>query len=99
MSKWINFDGPCPFLLCLEKGEHWHPVCEKCDAVNHGNLSCAVCRENRGTYDRQIVKQLTEKGFSNVSRTDTRAARSGDRSQDERRERLQASDDSLDFDD
>lgn len=45
----IAFDGPCPFLLCLETGPHTHPVCPDCGAVRYGNLSCTTCRERRAS--------------------------------------------------
>lgn len=40
MSTW---DGPCPYVSCVEQGPHHHPVCATCGADNHGNASCATC--------------------------------------------------------
>jgi hypothetical protein len=44
--KKIDFDGPCPFLTCLESGSHSHPICPKCGAVKHGNANCDECRSH-----------------------------------------------------
>jgi uncharacterized OB-fold protein len=44
-DKTLDFDGPCPFLSCVEDGPHEHPVCEKCGAVRYGNMFCERCRE------------------------------------------------------
>jgi hypothetical protein len=43
--KTIHFDGPCPFLTCLEPGPHDHEVCPTCQTVRYGNLYCNTCRE------------------------------------------------------
>ncbi len=40
----MRFHGPCPFLLCLERGPHEHEICEDCGAVGHGNITCPTCR-------------------------------------------------------
>ena len=40
----MHFDGPCPFLACLEAGPHDHPICPDCGAVRYGNLTCNTCR-------------------------------------------------------
>lgn len=42
MGKW------CPFLLCLVRGPHAHPVCPQCGAVRFGNLSCDLCNAYHG---------------------------------------------------
>jgi hypothetical protein len=44
--KRVHFDGPCPFLMCLENEPHDHPVCQDCGAVCWGNQSCATCRRH-----------------------------------------------------
>jgi hypothetical protein len=40
----VHFDGPCPFLTCLDSAPHDHPVCPDCGAVRYGNMFCATCR-------------------------------------------------------
>ena len=37
------FDGPCPFLGCLDTDWHAHPACPDCGAVRYGNICCATC--------------------------------------------------------
>jgi len=44
--KQIQFDGPCPLLLCFATRPHSHPICPKCGAVGYGNISCDECRRN-----------------------------------------------------
>ena len=44
----LTFDGPCPFLTCLETGPHTHDVCPECNAVRHGNICCKTCRKYHG---------------------------------------------------
>lgn len=44
----LTFDGPCPFLTCLETGPHTHDVCPECNAVRHGNMYCKTCRKHHG---------------------------------------------------
>ncbi|MBA7468388.1 hypothetical protein ES707_03636 [subsurface metagenome] len=46
MVTYMEFDGPCPLLMCLAEGRHEHPICPKCGAVAYGNISCAECRRN-----------------------------------------------------
>lgn len=46
MVEYIEFDGPCPLLLCFAEGPHQHPICPKCGAVGYGNISCDECRKN-----------------------------------------------------
>lgn len=48
----VHFDGPCPFLTCLETGPHDHPVCPDCGAVDFGNFSCSTCQQNNRTAER-----------------------------------------------
>ena len=48
----VWFDGPCPFLLCLQAEGHSHPVCPACGAVRYGNLSCETCRTDGEAYRR-----------------------------------------------
>lgn len=45
-EKYVHFDGPCPFLMCLETGPHDHPICPDCGAVRYGNLFCKTCRSH-----------------------------------------------------
>ena len=47
----IDFNGPCPFLTCLETVPHSHPVCPTCGAVRFGNLGCQTCREYHEIID------------------------------------------------
>lgn len=44
-AKLIHFDGPCAFLLCLERGEHDHAICPDCGSAKFGNVGCATCKE------------------------------------------------------
>jgi hypothetical protein len=53
------FDGPCPFLLCLEEGGHSHPICPECEAIRYGNISCKSCRAHHGIPEPEIVIFLT----------------------------------------
>lgn len=48
-------DGPCPLLSCGQTGWHSHPVCEICEAVQYGNISCGNCLNNFPAYDRHIL--------------------------------------------
>lgn len=43
MATTMTFDGPCPFLTCLEPAAHEHPICPECEAVRFGNLFCPTC--------------------------------------------------------
>ena len=45
VKKYVPFDGPCPFLMCLETGPHVHPVCPECGSVRYGNMFCKECRK------------------------------------------------------
>lgn len=45
----------CPFLCCPRVGDHSHPVCDECKAVNFGNLTCLTCRTSRWKYDQEIA--------------------------------------------
>lgn len=64
-EKFLHFDGLCPFLLCLERASHDHPVCRACGTVNHSNYSgCETCRKKRVTY----VKGLLEERRTTVQR-------------------------------
>src|SRR5438445_4572934 len=42
--KYVDFDGPCPFLMCLEREPHRHAVCPSCGAIRFGNMFCDLCR-------------------------------------------------------
>lgn len=44
-TVFLEFDGVCPFLGCLETEPHKHPVCPACGATRFGNISCDVCNE------------------------------------------------------
>jgi hypothetical protein len=39
----VIFDGPCPFLTCLDTDVHAHPECPACGAVRYGNSFCPTC--------------------------------------------------------
>ncbi|HEX3058077.1 MAG TPA: hypothetical protein VHP62_01875 [Usitatibacter sp.] len=54
--KTVSFDGACPFLLCVTQEPHEHPVCETCNAMNFGNLSCDDCRRWRPAYEKQVIQ-------------------------------------------
>jgi hypothetical protein len=43
--NFMYFDGPCPFLLCLKKEPHLHPICPECRSVRYSNQLCKTCRE------------------------------------------------------
>jgi hypothetical protein len=45
-TKTTDFDGPCPFLTCSERGPHSHSTCPKCGAVKYGNANCDECRKH-----------------------------------------------------
>jgi hypothetical protein len=60
--KEVQFDGPCPFLTCGEKGPHSHPVCPECGAVRYGNLFCETCRQNRSLIDAEINVSMETAG-------------------------------------
>ena len=47
----VEFEGSCPFLMCLETLPHSHPVCPDCGAVRFGNLGCKTCREYHEIID------------------------------------------------
>ncbi len=36
-------DYLCPLVSCNRRGPHSHIACEKCGAVQHGNITCLVC--------------------------------------------------------
>lgn len=37
----------CPYITCLVREPHTHPVCPDCGAVRYGNISCDTCRQLR----------------------------------------------------
>ncbi len=39
----VHWDGPCPFLTCLEPGPHDYPVCPDCGTIRNGNINCRTC--------------------------------------------------------
>ena len=45
VKKYVPFNGPCPFLMCLDTGPHVHPVCPVCGAVRYGNMLCKECKK------------------------------------------------------
>lgn len=47
VEEYVPFEGPCPFLTCLQIGPHEHPVCPDCGAVRWGNMYCETCRSHR----------------------------------------------------
>jgi len=53
--KYVEFEGPCPFVMCFADGKHRHPVCPKCGAVGFGNLYCEECQRNVD-MQREITK-------------------------------------------
>jgi hypothetical protein len=56
--KTIHFDGPCPFLTCLEEGPHDHPICPDCGAVRYGNLYCPTSRAYYQEHREEIIANL-----------------------------------------
>lgn len=58
MVEVIWFDGPCPFLTCLETARHSHPVCPKCGVVGYRNLYCDECRAHRGEEMAKYLQDL-----------------------------------------
>lgn len=56
--KTMHFDGPCPFLLCLEDGPHDHPICPDCGAVRYGNMYCPTCRAYYQEHREEIITNL-----------------------------------------
>ena len=56
----IRFEGPCPFLTCLETNPHEHEICPDCGAVRYGNLYCATCREHWPEELSEFKAQLEE---------------------------------------
>ncbi len=54
-AKTVDFDGPCPFLTCLNSEPHSHDVCPECGAVRYGNFFCDFCRKK--------CQELREKGI------------------------------------
>lgn len=61
-QKFVHFDGPCPFLLCMETGPHDHGVCPECGAVRYGNISCPTCRVLRPLENARIKRWLRQAG-------------------------------------
>jgi hypothetical protein len=57
----VRFDGPCPFLTCLQTEPHDHPVCPDCGAVRWGNAYCETCRSH-WPKERTAFRQLLEIG-------------------------------------
>lgn len=60
MTKTVHFNGPCPYLLCLETGPHDHPICPECGAVRYGNIFCPTCREHWPEMDAEIQQAITQ---------------------------------------
>ena len=50
----MHFDGPCPFLFCLEDRAHTHPICPSCGAVRYGNPFCAECQRHEGELREEL---------------------------------------------
>lgn len=46
----------CVFLTCPQAGDHSHPVCDECGAVNYSSLTCLTCRAMRFTYDQAVAE-------------------------------------------
>ena len=38
----------CPFLACVVRQPHTHPICPDCGAVRYGNIMCRTCVALRG---------------------------------------------------
>lgn len=62
MVKYVEYDGPCPFLTCLATGPHKHPICPKCGAVRYGNIYCDECRRNVDMEREITMIQLKKSG-------------------------------------
>jgi len=56
----MHFDGPCPFLLCLEEGPHDHPICPDCGAVRYGNMFCETCQAHYAERQEELLDTLEE---------------------------------------
>lgn len=59
-TKLIHFDGPCPFLMCLETDSHDHPICPDCGAVRYGNPECPTCQTDGEAYRDWELTRLQE---------------------------------------
>ena len=59
-SNVIYFDGPCPFLFCMETEAHDHPICPNCGAVRYGNLDCPICQTEGKAYREKELAQMKE---------------------------------------
>lgn len=53
-AEFMDFDGQCPFLACVEDEPHKHAICPNCGAVRFGNLYCYACRE----YHEAVREEL-----------------------------------------
>ncbi len=58
MVEYMEFDGPCPLLMCLADCPHDHPICPKCGAVAYGNISCDECRRNVDIHRELAIIEL-----------------------------------------
>jgi hypothetical protein len=54
----IHFEGPCPFLLCLDQDAHDHPVCEDCRTCNYGSFDCSTCRTKGPAYRQGLLTRF-----------------------------------------
>lgn len=59
--QYTQFEGPCPFLMCLAVGPHRHPICPKCGAVGYGNISCDECRRNVDIHKELAIIEMKER--------------------------------------
>ncbi len=62
MPEYMEFDGPCPLLLCLATGKHKHPICPKCGGVGYGNLFCEECRNKVDIQKAISIIQFEKEG-------------------------------------
>jgi hypothetical protein len=65
--KYVEYDGPCPFLFCMATGKHKHPVCPKCGALMYGNVFCDECKRNVDMEREITIIQLSKIRGDNAS--------------------------------
>lgn len=59
ITKMMQFDGPCPFLICQITKPHEHAICPECGAVRYGNMYCDTCKKEY-KFERAIEQALAK---------------------------------------